>query len=716
MKTDDQICAQLKKHKKEANRRLGKQRENTKLCRAFRAGDTMEYQDKIQIATNTGQKKRVTVQINKVKPYHAAVKGFLAQNRARANYTAQVQNSKLQGFFNQYANTLSKFLRNKMRADQVETQQDGDMLECGLGVIETAITYGEGYASKSVNGDIDMNCLDLDSYWYDATARETGLVDRRYDGVTKQFDLDDALELFSTSKEEDFEDGGKEGSGDYQQRSDIGSYDRIKYDWADKKEAQVNVDFYQWYDIEKYYRAENPISGLKNPESVARAQMELQSIAQEVAEKDEDFDPTDEILAFSTETKKLLEESFGEFIQPEEFRRKVFYNAICSGDKCFKKVKSEHQGGFSRKVKTGDYDAKNKIWVGMVNSMMEPAKYYNKALTELMFVIAANSKGGVIIEEDSVEDIEEFEDQYAKTDAVCVVSPGTLSNALGPKIKDKRSPFQPTGYEQIIQIADMAIPDSIGVDKTFLGFKPDGVDGATLQRQRIRQIISTLACYMDSVCLFSTDHATLMLDLMRVYAENHRGDLFPLTEDDGVTQFIELSEDKLAVEYSVKMEDAPITPEERQEMADKLTAIGDKYLVAQQIDKANAFYALAAKYMALDPDDLQEITKILTPDGQQIDPAMVQKLIQENQMLKDQMNQAQVKNVNAMTEKELQSALKLHSEAKLNDAKLADVRAGVHQKAATTTKTLEDATKTHAETKIINKTGTINGQPKGAKP
>jgi len=58
----------------------------------------------------------------------------------------------------------------------------------------------------------------------------------------------------------------------------------------------------------------------------------------------------------------------------------------------------------------------------MVNPMMEPQKYKNKALTEMMFTIAANSKGGVMIEEDAVEDIADFESKWAKTDAVIRVN------------------------------------------------------------------------------------------------------------------------------------------------------------------------------------------------------------------------------------------------------------------------------------------------------
>lgn len=705
MKTDQAIIAQLKKHKKQAERGLGKQRSNTKACRAFYAGDYQEYTDKIQFATTSGQKKKVTVQINKIKPYVSAVKGFLAQNRRKPNYIARMQQSQAQAFYSKYANELSEYLRGNMNADQVETQQDGDMLTCGLGVVETAMTYGEGYASRSANGEIMMSCIDLDTYWYDPTARETNLLDRRYDGVSKIYHIEDALDLFNDSNEEDFDNADNSTVEDYQYQGDLGAYDRIKYDWADQREGMVNVHFYNWYDIEPYYRADNPVAGLKNPQSKISAMMEMERIAQEV--EDNDFDPRAEILSFNAETKEKLLEVFAEFIEPEEFRRKCFYTAISSGDKVFKKFKSEHQDGFTIKVKTGDYDAKNKIWTGMVNSMMEPQKYYNKALTELMFVIAANSKGGVIIEEDAVEDIEEFEDQYAKTDAVCVVRSGAL--AAG-KVKDKRTPFQPTGYEQIIQIADVSIADVSGIDRTFLGSSENKMETAQLQRQRIRQIASTLACYVDSICLFSKEHARLMLDLMRIFAANNRGELFRIMGQDKVAQFIQISDDKLAGEFDVVIEEAPVTPEERQEMADKLTAMGDKLALAGDVPTAKKFYAMATRYMALDSDDMLEMSEMLVPDGQEIDPMYVKQLEDQVKQLSGAMTQAQVDNINAMTQKTM-------TDAQLNTAKMADVRATVHKKSAETTKTLEDAEETSISNEFTkaHPAQVLAPQPKGDK-
>lgn len=707
MKSKIEIAEMVKKRKKESNRNLGRQRENTKRCRAFYAGDYMEYMDKIQIATTNGQKKRVTVQINKIKPYVNAVKGFLAQNRRKPNYIARVQQSQAQELYSKYAKKLSEYMRGNMNADQIETQQDGDLLTNGIGVVETAMSYGEGYASRSANGEVVMSCVDLDTFWWDAAARETNLADSRFMGITKIYALEDALELFADSEEEDFETTSEKSVSDYQYQPDIGHYDRLKYDWADEKERTVHVDFFHWYDIETFYRADNPLSELKNPQSKLAAQMEMERIAQEIPldkdgkPTDPDFDPADEIIAFNEETKALLEEAFGEFIFCEPFRRKVFYSSVTSGDKTFTAFKAESQDGFSIKVKTGDYDAKNKIWTGMVNSMMEPQKYYNKALTELMFVIAANSKGGVIIESDAVEDIEEFEDQYAKTDAVCVVEPGALTGPGGPKIKDKRSPFQPTGYEQIITIADSSIADVSGIDRTFLGSSENGRETAQLQRQRIRQIVSSLACYVDSITLYAKDHARLMLSMMRVYAENNRGDLFRIL-DEGAAVFVQLSEEFLSPEFDVEIEESPVTPEERQEMADKLNATGDKYLSVGDTETAKMFHAAAVNYMVLDEDDAKNIKDMLQPQGQQPSPAQIQQILAENQALKSEMNKAQIDNVNALTKKTLQDAVKSGTEAQLNTVKAADIRAGVHKKSAETSKTLEDATGKHIENKFTS--------------
>lgn len=713
MKTDKQVIEYVKKCRKEWERNGSAQRTNTRQCRAFVSGDYSEYVDKIQFSTPTGDKKRVTVRINKVEPYVSAVVGFFIQNREQAKYLCRMTldgndqqkqiRTVMQSMYAKYSNGLRQYLRENANADQVESQQDRDQISCGLGVVETALTYGEGFASRSKNGEVSMTCHDLDTFWYDASARAAGLLDARFMSVRKEFYRDDALQLFEDSKEGDFQTNETDSDSDeYEYDPNLGSYDRVKYDWASKDDGMINVDFFQWYEVEPYWRAENPMGTLQNPESVQAAFNELQMIAQEFPD-DPDFDPADEILSYGEDVRKRLKESFGDFLDDEEFRRKCFYTAVMSGEKLFRQFKSEHQDGFSLKVKTGKWDAKQKIWIGIVNSMMEPQKYYNKAVTELLFIIAANSKGGVIIEEDAVEDIEEFEDQYAKTDAACVVRSGALANG---KVKDKRSPHQPTGYEQIIQLADAAIPDSSGIDKNFLGSNENQEVAAQLDRQRIRRVKAILAIFVDAQKLYEKEHARLMLDLMRIWAQNNRGELFHIIGESGAKEYIVISDDKLSAEFDVIIENAPVTQEERQLLADKLTAIGDKLVMAQDTVTAKQFYAFAAKYMSLDFDDLQEIRKLLVPDAQEVDPAYVQQLEQMVQQLQSQITQVEVLKKAAETDK-------IKAETKKTLEELPDVRAGVHQKAADTAKKLQEAEKVDVETKILVKTG---GKPQTKQP
>lgn len=694
MKTKFAIAQQFKKHKALSNSRLPKQYANTKTCQAFYAGDTMEYKDTIQFQTSRGEKKKAIVQFNKIKPYVNAVKGFMAQNRRKTKYLARKNSPPLQALFSQYANSISDYCRNNANADQCETQADGDTLVNGYSAIETALTYGDGYATTVPNGEIVMGRLDPLSVGWDPMARATNLLDARWVYTWKDYALSDAIELFQDSEESEFEtaDNVDGDEDDYQINPRGGLYAMIKerdLDWANESEKQVRVYFYQWQDIEKYYRADNPIYTLENPESVSLAAAYLDAIAAELEGQDDlfKFDPRAEILCFDEDIKTRLVAKFGKFIQPFAYRRKVYYTAVMSGKHVFRAYQSVSQQGFSIKFKTGDFDEKNKIWVGLVNSMKDPQEYYNKSLTEVMFAIAASSKGGVMYEKNSIEDIREFEKKYAKTDAACEVAAGALAEG---RIKPKREGYQPTGGEQIIVLADNALADVSGIDKTFLGSSENKLETGVLQKQRIRQVISTLATYFDSITLYGKEHARLFLDFMRIFAENNSGALIHILGEDGKNQFMKLSADKLMAEYDVIMGEAQQTPEERQEQANILIQLGDKLLSAGD-PAGKVVYAMAVKLLPIDEDDVQKLQQVLIPKDQSIDPAYVQQLQQQVQTLMSEITQADVKE-------------KL-SRIALNIAKLDQVKAQTDKTAADAASTIEKAHQTSLENLAMQKAG-----------
>lgn len=692
MISDDALIYQFDDHYKKTKSGLQAQWENTRKCQAFYAGNGMVY----MAQQGQNQTKRI-VEINKVKPIVNAVRGFMIQNRRRVKYVANAPytNNEVRGFYSSYANALRSYLRQKCSADYVESQQNTDLLICGYGAVETAMTYGDGYAATSPNGEMVKVRLEPDKVGWDPTARAMNLTDSRWVMYPKDYVIEDALNLFQEATEEnlvapddEYDEAFvycKSGEGNIR-------VSRSSIDWqGDKKSRLCRVYFYQWYEIEKFYRAQNPIYGLESPEAVQIALIKLEQIAAQLKENDDlfKFDPKSEILTFDGKTKSKLAEMFGDFIKPYEQSRRVYYTAVISGQHVFTKFRSALQDGFSVKFQTGDFDERNKIWTGMVQSLMEPTAFYNKSMTEMMYILGSNSKGGVLVEKGAVDDVREFEQRYSKTDAVIEVNEGGLA-----KIQPKKEPFQPTGYETVITMADNAIVDVSGIDKTFLGSSENRQETALLQKRRVKQVVTTLASYFDAISLFQELDARADLTFMRIYAQNNDGSLFRSVGPDGKEQFLRVSEEKMVEDYDILVQEAPEGPEEKQEYAMIMQTIGDKLLAAGDAASAKAIYAIAIKNLPIDEVDLQKIVEILTPQQQSVDPAYVQQLEQQVQQLQADMNMAAVEDLKA-------SAAKKLSDIQVNKAKIDQTAATIHKTLADAQRSEQEAVKTHLEGTLI---------------
>jgi len=684
VKSTKAIAAEFKKRKQMTKSRLRSQYSNTKKCQSFYAGDFSSYEDHVDFTNIRGEKKRSLVKFSKVKPYVNAVKGFMAQNRTKPKYEARVEQAKIQEMFSLYANAVAEYCRDNANADQIETQQDGDMLINGYGVVETALSYGEGYCSSEIDGEILKMRLDPLSTGWDPHARATNLLDRRWDYYAKEYNLEEALSLFSDTDEEDFEEVGDDESEQYDYTPNGGTYDKIApVEYTDQEENLVKVYFYQWYDIEQHFKVANPLYEIDDPQTLLLADSFLQSL---VDEDNDEFDPRAEVLHFDASIKTKLEEYFDEYMDEVfEFNRKVYYEAVLSGEKVFTAYKSQSQQGYRRQFKTGDYDASKNIWVGMVNSMMEPVMYYNKALTELMFTIAANSKGGVIAEEDAIEDIAEFERNYAKTDGVAIVAVDALTQS---KVQPKGKPALPTGLETIVGLADGALTDVNGFDTSFMGSREFANDTASFQRQRVKQAMSLLACYFDSATLYQKQDGRIMLDLMRVFVENNQNMAIRVTGEQGQAMFLRLQTKQLSAEYDLVVSEAPLSVQDKQEQAQILNTMGDKLIMVDP-PAAKIIYAMAIDLMPLDHKAKERIKKTLAPEEGDIDPAYVKKLERDLQQLTDVGRKAELERIQAG--------------AKLDVARAADAEAKARNTDASTVKVIEEAEQKSLENEAIKR-------------
>ena len=325
--------------------------------------------------------------------------------------------------------------------------------------------------------------------------------------------------------------------------------------------------------------------------------------------------------------------------------------------------------------------------------MIEPQKYFNKTLTELMFTIAANSKGGVYVEEDAVEDIADFETKYAKTDGVIKVASGAL--AAG-KIQDKARPAVPTGLENIITLSEQNISAN-GVDPAFLGDIGKEDQSGILFKRRIRQVISKFARYFDSIELYQKEDARLCGDLIPVWVQNNQGNMVRITGPDGAEDFIRLSEDMLAPEYDVTIQEAAMSADQKQETAILLSQYSDKLFSVGDVQAGKAFLIEAMQDMSgLDGDRRNRLAQVLQAQPQ-IDPKQVQEMQAELQRLQGIIQSGEVEKTKSETAYNMARAEQMKANVAITQAKVPNTHADTAQK-------LENAQKlaTEAAVMVVN--------------
>lgn len=700
-----EIPKTFKKQREISKRGLSQQYENTETCWSFYNADQMTYSDRVQFEDTWGRKRRAMVNFNKVQQNVDSVVGFMAQNRRQAKFIAHISADQNQELYSKNMNALYTFHRENTNADQLESEQDLDMMVSGYGAIDTDLSYVIGQATMMPNGEIVKEHLDASCVYWDPSAKGQNLLDAKWCGYWKDLELKDALELFQGSSQEDFEEVANDepSDGGYQFNPYGGIYSKIKMmntvEWTSKESEMVRVYNHQWFKYETFYKAQNPIYyAAQTPEDALFMKARMDVIAAKIelpgdTQKQDlfAFDPSQETLTFDETTKSALVKEFGSLITPVPFKRKAFYTAVMSGDHVFTWFKSVSQQGFSIKFKTGTWNRNRKMWMGMVNPMMEPQKYFNKALTELMFTIAANSKGGVYVEEDAVEDIADFETKYAKTDGVIKVASGALA---ARKIQDKARPAVPTGLENIINLSDANISAN-GVDPAFLGDIGKEDQSGILYKRRLRQVISKFARYFDSIELYQKCDARLCADLIPVWVQNNQGQWTRITGPDGAEQFIQISEDMLAPEYDVSIQEAAMSADQKQETAVYLTSISDKLMSVGDIAAGKAFLVEAMQDIAgLDGDRRNRLAKVLEPQAQPIDHAMVQALQAELKKLQQYIQSGEVEKTQSETKYNLARAAQMEANVAVTQAKVPNTNADTALK-------LENAQKANVEAAVM---------------
>ena len=496
-----------------------KWRTEARECYDFRDGRQWDEADKAKLELEN----RPCVTFNRVGSVVDSVAGLEISNRQEVRFIPRQLGA---SGVNELLTDAGKWVRDECNAEDEESDSFGDLIIGGLGVTETRLDYDQDPDGKLIIDRVDP----LEMYW-DASSTKRNLNDARHIFRVKQVGIEQAREMFPDENPNDLDAvWAKDIEGDVSNPHDatIAPYYRIDQSPdIDKRTALITLVEVQWWEHVTKYRVADPMSG------------------KATILTDEEY------ATYKNRAKRL---DIPVVSAPMKTRR---YQRAILGSKMLKKWDGPEKGGFTYKFMTGKRDRNKGTWYGLVRAMIDPQKWANKWLAQVMHIINSNAKGGLFAEADAFENPQEAEATYSSPDSITILNPGALE---GGKIKEKTMAQFPAGIDHLMQFAISSIRDVSGVNLELLGMANKDQAGI-LEHQRKQAGMTILAGFFDSLREYRKDQGKLMLYYITNFLSDGRliriggasdGKYVPLIHQPGLD------------EYDVIVDDTPTSPNQKE--------------------------------------------------------------------------------------------------------------------------------------------------------
>lgn len=587
---------------------------------------------------------RAPVVFNYTDPIINAVCGQEISNRHETTYLPRTVGDSAA---NEMLGAVAKWVEDECGAADEQSEAFRDMLVTGMGWNETYMDYESDPSGRIIEKHVDP--LEM---WWDPNATKMNLTDRAYQFRIKVVTIKEARAAFPNLTDDII---CQTGPWDKEVRDATGNIDVVSahdnYDIPDDASPQtqdnqkntINLVEYQWYDVEtNKYRVK-----LVNGQTVdmTSEQMRLAMLTQEI----KDYYP---------------------------IKERVYKRAFIVGTTLLSVTLSPNPKGFSYCAMTGQYDRNKRCFYGMVRAMKDPQQWSNKYFSQLMRHLDKTAKGGVIIEEDAVDDIRQFEKSWARADQITAVANGTLTaGRLQPK---PETPLNP-GMVQMMEICKHAIRESTGISLEMLGMAERQQPGV-LEYQRRQSGMTILQKYFNSLRKFRQEQGRVLLCFILEYISVGR--IFRITQD-GQTQNMQFTHEKLPkdefgnlVDYDVIVDESPTSPNQKERTFEILT---NMMPVVKDFMTPEVLMSLM-KYSPLPTNVLKEIEQAAEqggadPEKQQMAQQM-QQLAEENEQLKtqSQIKAAEIQSKQQIAQMDNESRLEIERAKMATEMQIAQLR------------------------------------------
>jgi hypothetical protein len=417
----------------------------------------------------------------------------------------------------------AEYLRDQCDAEDEEADAFQDTAICGMGWVETTVSYDE-----NPDGELAYHRIDpLEKLW-DCKSQKRNLADSRRNWWIREVDIDEAKEKFVKEPIDldaswarlpsETQPHDREAARFYENEQPI--------DW-DPKRKTVTMVHCEYKVRETAYRAANPATG-------------------EVIEVEKD------------QLKQLKENAKAAGVQLQIAKRPktVYYTAIIGRD-ILSWEKSQSQKAFAHQCITGYRDRNKKQWTGLVRPMRDPQKWANALFSSVLHQIQTSGKG-VMMEKDAVDDAQKAERDWANASRIVWVKTGALGQH--PKIKQKEQNSIPAGTMDMMQFALGALRDVTGVNIEAMGLA-DRQQAASLEYQRRQAASTILAPFFDGLRRYRKDNGRLILDLMRSLLTDGR--LVRVVGPD-YEKYVPLLQDDDTLEYDIIIDESASSPNQKE--------------------------------------------------------------------------------------------------------------------------------------------------------
>lgn len=536
-------------------RHAQKWRDEARVCYDFVAGEQWDDKDKAQLE----EQQRPTITFNRIGVIVDAVVGSEIGNRKEVRFIPREMGD-VQA--NEGLTSTAQWFRDQGGADDEDTEAFADAITAGMGWTETRLDYDD-----NPDGDPVVERIDPFEMVWDYASQKKNLMDARRVWRVKDFPIAEARALFPEFDDEELH---AEWANSDKDETNPHVADKITNLSAGKRDSsgnlkEVTIVHCQYVERVPVWRVmipAPPVDPMQMMMGGAAPPMQP-GMPGPMAGSAPGMGGMQMPMPPQPKEATLTEEEYSTLIQAmpdlqgvrqwKKVRKQAFFGnvVLAYGD-------TPCPDEFNFQCITGKRDRNKGQWFGLVRSMIDPQRWANKWLSQLIDIMNTNAKGGIMAERSAFENPVQAEDSWATPRGITWMRDGALSGQQ-PKVQPKPMPVFPSGHQYLTEMAVSSIRDVSGVSLELLGMRETNQPGV-LEYQRRQAGMTILQPLFDSLKLYRQNQGRLML----YYIQNDLADgrLVQIMGEQGA-QYVPLMK-QASKEYDIIVDDSPNSPNNKE--------------------------------------------------------------------------------------------------------------------------------------------------------